>query len=58
MTTVSTWLCKCGAFIEAVGERDGRGESKTVIAACPECGETKKIHTDKILSITADKPMD
>jgi hypothetical protein len=52
ITTVSTWRCKCGARVKALGEGDQNQPLATAVAECPTCGDKQVIHAAHILGVT------
>jgi serine/threonine protein kinase len=55
ITTVATWLCKCGVRIKGVGETDGSKPTTKAVAACPNCGDKQDIYAHRIISVTCEK---
>jgi len=54
--TVATWRCKCGARIAVRAEIDReRPLRETVIASCPDCGDTQAIQAHRIVEVTIEK---
>ena len=48
MKTVSTWRCKCGVSIKAVGETDRTKPVLPHTASCPKCGFQQPVYVDRI----------
>ena len=55
ITTVATWLCKCGLRIKAIGETDRSKPTTKVVAACPSCGDKQDVYAHRIVSVTCEK---
>jgi len=54
MRTVSTWRCKCGESVKAIGESESDGSRGRVMVRCPKCGTQQLLHVDKIISVTTE----
>jgi hypothetical protein len=55
ITSVSTWLCKCGVRVKVVGQTPKGKISATQTASCPNCGDKQIVYGDAIISITREE---
>ena len=51
---VASWRCKCGIRVKVVAEVDPSQPPARQVAACPNCGESRNVQADKIISVTED----
>lgn len=56
ITTVSTWLCKCGLRVKVIGETPKDAPTPTQEAVCPGCGDKQTVYMAKVSSITTEQP--
>jgi hypothetical protein len=54
ITSVSTWRCKCGAYIKVVSETPKDKPLATHDAVCPKCGDIQLIYGYKLLSVSLE----
>src|SRR5215831_10185166 len=51
---VASWRCRCGIRVKVVAEADPSQPPATQTAVCPNCGVSRAIQGDKIVSVTED----
>ena len=52
---IASWRCKCGIRVKVVAEADPSQPPATQTAVCPNCGESRAIQGDKLVSVTEDR---
>jgi hypothetical protein len=55
ITSVSTWLCKCGVRVKVIGQTPKGKMSATQTAACPNCGDKQIVYGDTIIAISREQ---
>jgi hypothetical protein len=51
---VASWRCKCGIRVKVLAEVDPSQPPARQIASCPNCGESRNVQADEIISVTED----
>jgi ribosomal protein S27E len=62
ITSIASWICKCGVRVKAVTETDkgriSQPVSHTVKAKCPACGDEQDVYAHRVVSVSCEKPPD